>query len=49
MGLDLTWLDKRLQQHKARSAQDVFLAVCDRKLNFALYKKDRREKTKSVD
>lgn len=48
MGLDLTWLDKRLQQHKVRSAQDVFLAVCDRKLNFVLYKKDHRGETKSA-
>lgn len=46
MGLDLTWLDKQLQQHKVRSARDVFLAVCDRNLNFVLYEKDHREETK---
>lgn len=46
MGLDLTWLDKQLQQHRVRSARDVFLAVCDRKLNFVLYEKDHREDAK---
>ena len=46
MGLDLTWLDKQLQQHKVRSARDVFLAVCDRNLNFVLYEKDYREEAK---
>lgn len=47
MGLDLTWLDKQLQQCKVRSAQDVFLAVCDRNLKFVLYEKDCREKTEN--
>ena len=38
MGLDVTWLNKQLKQHKVNSAREVFLAVCDRNLNFALYK-----------
>ena len=46
MGLDLTWLDKQLQQHKVRSARDVFLAVCDRDLKFVLYEKDPQRKNK---
>ena len=40
MGLDLTWLDKQLKQRHISSAQDVFLAVCDRNLKFVLYEKD---------
>ena len=39
MGLDLTWLDKQLKQRHIHSAQDVFLAVCDRNLKFGLYEK----------
>ena len=46
MGLDLTCLDKQLQQHKVRSARDVFLAVCDRDLKFVLYEKDPQRKNK---
>lgn len=46
MGLDLTWQDKQLQQHKIRSERDVFLAVCDRNLRFVLYEKDSQRKTK---
>lgn len=49
MGLDLTWLDKQLQQRKVRSARDVFLAVCDRNLKFVLYEKDHREETENTD
>ena len=41
MGLDLTWLDKQLKQYHIASAQDVFLAVCDRNLKFVLYEKNR--------
>ena len=37
IGLDLTWLDKQLKQHRISSAQDVFLAVCDRNQNLILY------------
>ena len=39
MGLDLTWLDKQLKQRNVCSAQDVFLALCDRNLKFVLYEK----------
>ena len=39
MGLDRTWLDKRLRQHHVSSPKDVFLAVCDRNLQFVLYEK----------
>lgn len=38
MGLDLTWLDKQLQQNHIHSPKEVFLAVCDRDLNFIIYK-----------
>ena len=37
MGLDRTWLDKQLKQHKVNSPRDVFLAVCDRNLKFILF------------
>ena len=37
MGLDLTWLDKQLEQHHVRSAKSVFMAVCDRNLKFVLF------------
>jgi len=40
MGLDLTWLQKRLHEHRIGSAKDVFLAVCDRNLKFVVYEKD---------
>lgn len=40
MGLDLTWLDKQLEQRHVHSAKDVFLAVCDRNLKFILYEKN---------
>ena len=39
MGLDLAWLDKQLKQRHIRSAQDVFLALCDKNLTFVLYEK----------
>lgn len=39
MGLDRTWLDKQLKQRHISSAKEVFLAVCDRNLNFVLFKK----------
>ena len=39
MGLNLTWLNKRLKQRHVYSPQDVFLAVCDRNLKFVLYEK----------
>lgn len=39
MGLDRTWLDKQLKQRHISNAKEVFLAVCDRNLNFVLFKK----------
>lgn len=38
MGLDRTWLDKQLKQNHIHSPKEVFLAVCDRNLKFAVYK-----------
>lgn len=38
MGLDRTWLDKQLKQQHIHSPKEVFLAVCDRNLNFIVYK-----------
>ena len=46
MGLNLTWLDKQLKQRHIHSAQDVFLAVCDRNLKFVLYEKQKEEQKK---
>ncbi len=40
MGLNLTWLQEQLRQHKVHSPQEVFLAVCDRNLKFVLYKRE---------
>ena len=37
MGLDRTWLDKQLKQHKINSPRDVFLALCDRNGKFMVY------------
>ena len=42
MGLDLTWLDKQLKQRGIHSAQDVFLAVCDKKQRLVIYKNDHK-------
>lgn len=39
MGLDLTWLDKRLKENHIQSPKDVVLAVCDRNLKFVFYEK----------
>lgn len=44
MGLDKQWLSEQLKQNRVNSAKDVFLAVCDRELNFQLYKMDTSEK-----
>ena len=44
MGLDLTWLNKQLEQRHIHSPQEVFLAVCDRNLKFVLYEKSRADK-----
>ncbi|HIZ56955.1 MAG TPA: DUF421 domain-containing protein [Firmicutes bacterium] len=43
MGLDLTWLNKQLEQRHVHSAQDVLLAVCDRNLKFVLYEKSHAD------
>ena len=43
MGLDRTWLEKQLKQKKVHSAKEVFLAVCDRNLNFVVYEKTVKE------
>lgn len=40
MGLDLTWLNKQLKQHRVHSPQDVVLAVCDPNHKFVVYKKN---------
>lgn len=39
MGLDLTWLNKQLEQRHIHSPKEVFLALCDRNLKFVLYEK----------
>lgn len=44
MGLDLTWLDKQLKQRNIHSAQDVFLAVCDRNQKLVVYQDSSKEK-----
>lgn len=46
MGLNLTWLDKQLKQRYIHSAQDVFLAICDRNLKFVLYEKHQKDQKK---
>ena len=43
MGLDRSWLDKQLKQRHIRSAKEVFLAVCDRKLKLVLFENSRAE------
>lgn len=47
MGLDMNWLNKQLKQQKV-NARDVFLAVCDRNLNFVLYENARREEAENA-
>lgn len=37
MGLDMTWLNKQLNERHIHSPKDVFLAICDRNLKFVLY------------
>ena len=44
MGLDLSWLNKQLEQRHIHSPQEVFLAVCDRNLKFVLYEKSHADK-----
>ena len=43
MGLNLTWLDKQLKQRGIHSAQDVFLAACDRNRKLVIYGNDHKE------
>lgn len=40
LGYDLTWLDKKLQEHGYHTAKDVFLAVSDRGQNLYFYRKE---------
>ena len=44
MGLNLSWLNKQLDQQHIHSPKEVFLAVCDRNLKFVLYKKSHADK-----
>lgn len=41
MGLDLTWLNKQLEQNRIHSPMEVFLAVCDKNLKFVYFKNDK--------
>lgn len=43
MGLNLTWLDKQLKQRGIHSAQDVFLAACDRNGKLVVYENGHNE------
>lgn len=45
MELDLNWLDEHLKRDKAYSANNVFLAVCNSKLNFSYIKKIAERKS----
>lgn len=38
MGLDIIWLKKELDKRNIDSVKEVFFAVCDRNLNFILFK-----------
>lgn len=40
MGLELTWLNKQLEQRHIHSPEEVFLALCDRNLKFVFYEKE---------
>ena len=44
MGLNLVWLDKQLKQRGIHSAQEIFLAVCDRNGKLVIYGNDDHEK-----
>lgn len=39
MGLNRVWLEKQLKASGVQSADEVFLAVCDKNLKFVLFKK----------
>ncbi|MGI5894731.1 MAG: DUF421 domain-containing protein [Candidatus Merdivicinus sp.] len=43
MGLNRAWLDKQLKQSHIDSAQDIFLAVCDRNLKLVLFENSDKE------
>lgn len=43
MGLNLAWLDKQLKQRGIHSAQEIFLAVCDRSGKLVIYGNDDHE------
>lgn len=40
MGLELTWLNKQLEQRHIHSPKEVFLALCDRNRKLVLYEKE---------
>ncbi|MBQ8598584.1 MAG: DUF421 domain-containing protein [Oscillospiraceae bacterium] len=46
MGLDRSWLDKKLKENHISSPKDVFLAVCDRNLKFVLYRNSHNDRQK---
>lgn len=37
LGLDLTWLDKQLNEQKYNSAKEIFLGICDDKNKLSLF------------
>lgn len=43
MGLDRIWLERQLKQRHISSAQNIFLAVCDRNLNLLLFENSEQE------
>lgn len=53
MGLELTWLQKQLDERHIHSAEDVLLAVCDRNLKLVLFEnirdggREKKEKQKT--
>lgn len=43
LGLDVSWLSKKLCENGISSHKDVFLAVCDKNQNIQFYKKEEDE------
>lgn len=43
LGFELTWLYNKMKEQKINSAQEVFLAVCDRNQNITFYKQDSKD------
>ena len=39
MGLNTKWLENQLKQNHIRSADDIFLALCDKNLKFVYFMK----------